>query len=203
MGTSCKTPEHREGWTSCFLHDNAWDFFFSLEKKILIHMSSWKTPLVGLQPSDGTSNACGSCTDKKGFKKQWSFSNLLSMKLAILASAPGPTPQASRSLQPRLMLSEAWQRCTAVRGRAHPPSATDCLSSLWPRSPGWAVGMCPSYHQMPISTAWPHAWVSVTRTAAVCKSGFSWGSPALLPQDARNHHRCYGFPRLPVTGKEV
>lgn len=33
MNTSCETPEHRESWTSCFLHDHfAWIFFFSFEK---------------------------------------------------------------------------------------------------------------------------------------------------------------------------
>lgn len=130
MGTSCKTPENREGWTSCFLHDNPCDFFFQFgKKKILIHMHSWETPLVGPQLVNGTPSACGSCTDKKGFKKQRSFLDLLSMKLAILASLPISAPQAPLSLQPGLMLSEAWQCCAMARGRACPPSATDSLTS--------------------------------------------------------------------------
>lgn len=156
-------------------------------------MSSWDTLLVQLQPANGTSNVCDSYMDKKGFKKQQSFSDLQSMKLAISASLPVPAPQASFPLHPGLMFSECWQCCTMARRRACPLSATSCLSSLWPCNPGSTAGMCPSYHPMPITSTWPHAWVSVTRTAAVCKSGFSWGSPASLPQQTRNCRGCHGL----------
>lgn len=99
-------------------------FFFRLEKNIVIHMSSWETPLVGLQAVNRFANAHGSCPDKNGFKKQRSFSYLLSTRLAILASLPVPAPQASLSFQPWLMCLEAWQCCTVAQEGAYPPSAT-------------------------------------------------------------------------------
>lgn len=84
------------------------DSFFQFWKKILIQ--SWETPLVGLRPVNGSANACGSCPDKNTFKKQGSFSDLLSMKLAILAFLPA---SALRLPPPS---SQGW--CVQRPGRA-------------------------------------------------------------------------------------
>lgn len=70
------------------------------------------------------------------------------MKPAILASPRCPW-SAGFSFQPGLMLSEAGQCCTVARARARPSSATDCLSSLWPRSPGWAVACVHHFARCP------------------------------------------------------
>lgn len=165
-------------------------------------MSSWETPLVGLPAVNRTSNACGSCTDKEGFKKHQSFSDALSMKLAILASPPCPW-SAGFSFQPGLMLSEAGQCCTVARARARPSSANQLPQLPVATQLRLSSGMCPSFHQMLNTTAWTHAWASLTRAAAVHESGSSWGSRVLLPQDARNPYRCYDFPCLPVPSKKV
>lgn len=159
-------------------------------------MISWEAPLVRCQAVHGTSNTCGSSTDKKGFKKQLSFSDLLSMKLAISASSASPAPQASLSLQQNQCF---WRPSSAA---LQPGEGASSSGNPWPGGQAELHKVRhPPSHWMSITTSWPHAQASASKTAAVSQSGFRWGSLTLLPQHARNHQGCYVFPCLPVTGR--
>lgn len=98
MGTSCKTPERREGWTSCFLHDNAWDFFSVWKKK---SSSTWapethfwcnSNQQMGLQMFVAATEIRKALKSSKAFQTCWAWSLLFRLLyLSLLLRLPSPS----------------------------------------------------------------------------------------------------------------
>lgn len=133
-------------------------FFQSRKKKIPIHMMSWETLLVQLQAFSGTSNTCGSYTDNSGFKKQMTFSDLLSVEL-VLSSSPSAAPEAF----PFLRLEYAFRGLAALRcGGEGCILRQGCVSSPWPGFSAelhiHATGMAPAVHH-----CHPTSWLSLSQ----------------------------------------
>lgn len=84
LSTNCKTPEHREGWSSCFLHDKAWDFFFFHfgKKKSLstwaLEKHFWWAPnqSIGLQMLVAVAQIRKALKSSRAFQTHWAWSLL-------------------------------------------------------------------------------------------------------------------------------